>query len=84
MFFRRRLVSFSVRGTMKAFITGSGGLIGSACVRLLSKAGWDVVGIDNNMRQAFFGDQGSIEPTVRLLQASFPNYRHIRLDIRDA
>jgi CDP-paratose 2-epimerase len=68
---------------MKAFIAGAGGLIGSACVRLLSKAGWDVVGIDNNMRQFFFGEQGSIEPTVRLLQASCPGYRHLKLDIRD-
>ena len=68
---------------MKALITGSGGLIGSACARLLCEAGWDVVGIDNNMRRFFFGEHGSIEPTVKRLQASLPAYRHIRLDIRE-
>jgi len=68
---------------MKALITGSGGLIGSACARVLSEAGWGVVGVDNNMRRYFFGEQGSIEPTVQTLQASLPGYRHIKLDIRD-
>ena len=68
---------------MKALITGSGGLIGSACARLLSEAGWDVVGVDNNMRRFFFGEQGSIEPTLRFLQASLPGYRHMKLDIRE-
>ncbi len=68
---------------MKALITGSGGLIGSACACLLSEAGWEVVGIDNNMRQQFFGPRGSIAPTVRFLQESFVGYRHRGLDIRD-
>lgn len=68
---------------MKALITGSGGLIGSACVRVLAGDGWDVVGIDNNLRRHFFGAQGSIEPTVKLLQASLPTYRHLSFDIRD-
>ena len=40
---------------MKALITGSGGLIGSECVRVLSREGWEVVGIDNDMRAQFFG-----------------------------
>ncbi len=44
---------------MKALITGSGGLIGLECVRLLCEDGWDVVGMDNDMRQAFFGPAGS-------------------------
>ena len=35
---------------MKALITGSGGLIGSECARVLCREGWDVVGIDNDMR----------------------------------
>ena len=83
MCFRRRLGSFNVQRAMKALITGSGGLIGSACVCLLGEAGWDVIGIDNNMRRFFFGEQGSIEPTLKLLQASLPGYRHMKLDIRD-
>jgi CDP-paratose 2-epimerase len=68
---------------MKALITGSGGLIGSACARFLNEGGWEVVGVDNNMRQQFFGPQGSIAPTVKLLQASYAGYRHRGLDIRD-
>jgi nucleoside-diphosphate-sugar epimerase len=35
----------------KAVITGSGGLIGSACARLLHGQGWDVIGVDNDMRR---------------------------------
>ena len=38
---------------MKAIITGSGSLIGSECVRLLSEQGWEVVGVDNDMRRRF-------------------------------
>ncbi|MEJ2009574.1 MAG: NAD-dependent epimerase/dehydratase family protein [Acidobacteriota bacterium] len=68
---------------MKGLITGSGGLVGSACARLLSEAGWEVVGVDNNMRARFFGPQGSVDPTVKLLEASLPGYRHYSLDIRD-
>ncbi len=68
---------------MKALITGSGGLIGSACARLLNEAEWEVVGVDNNMRQEFFGPQGSIAPTVKFLQDSCVGYRHCALDVRD-
>jgi len=67
----------------KALITGSGGLIGSACVRLLAKHGWDVVGVDNNMREFFFGPQGSTLAVQQELQNAVPCYRHERLDIRD-
>ena len=68
---------------MKAIITGSGGLIGSECVRFLSAEGWDVLGIDNNMRQQFFGAAGSTLPAVSELRERFPRYRHYDLDIRD-
>ncbi len=68
---------------MKALVTGSGGLIGSACVGFLAEQGWDVVGLDNNMRREFFGEKGSTSPIVESLQASFPGYRHLSLDIRD-
>jgi CDP-paratose 2-epimerase len=68
---------------MKALITGSGGLIGSECVRQLSAEGWDVVGIDNDMRRQFFGDQGTTHPVVQELKATLPSYRHLPIDIRD-
>jgi len=68
---------------MKALITGSGGLIGSECVRQLAGEGWDVIGIDNDMRRQFFGEQGTTLPVVRELEATLPRYRHLALDIRD-
>jgi len=68
---------------MKAFITGSGGLIGSECARVLGREGWDVVGIDNDMRAQFFGNEGTTRPVVDELIATLPRYRHHALDIRD-
>ena len=68
---------------MRALITGSGGLIGSECVRLLSEHGWDVTGVDNDMRRQFFGPQGTTAAVVEELKNAFPNYRHSPLDIRD-
>jgi CDP-paratose 2-epimerase len=68
---------------MKALVSGSGGLIGSECVRQLSAEGWDVVGIDNDMRRQFFGEQGTTHPVVEELRATLPRYRHLAVDIRD-
>jgi CDP-paratose 2-epimerase len=68
---------------MKALVTGSGGLIGSECARMLACQGWEVVGIDNNMRQQFFGPQGTTLPNLEWLKQSQPRYRHLDLDIRD-
>jgi CDP-paratose 2-epimerase len=69
--------------TKKALITGSGGLIGSECARLLHDEGWDVVGVDNDMRRQFFGEQGTTLPVVQDLRATLPRYHHLDLDIRD-
>lgn len=68
---------------MKALITGSGGLIGSECVRQLSAEGWEVIGIDNDMRRQFFGESGTTQPVVEELRAKLPHYRHLPIDIRD-
>lgn len=40
---------------MKVLVTGSTGLVGSACSDFFLKKGWEVVGLDNNMRARFFG-----------------------------
>src|SRR5277367_1881504 len=68
---------------MKALVTGSGGLIGSECVRLLGEHGWDIVGIDNNMRQFFFGAAGSTNETTAYLKQTVATFRHQAIDIRN-
>ena len=39
-------------------ITGSCGLVGSESVKFFSSKGFDVIGIDNNLRAKFFGKDG--------------------------
>ncbi len=67
----------------KVLVTGSGGLIGSECVRLFGEQGWTTVGIDNDQRRQFFGDSASTQPVIQRLISSVPAYRHIEFDIRD-
>ena len=50
---------------------------------MLGEQGWDIVGIDNNMREFFFGPEGSTEDTAILLREQIPSFRHYRIDIRD-
>jgi CDP-paratose 2-epimerase len=68
---------------VKAIVTGSGGLIGAACVNHLCSDGWDVIGLDNDMRARFFGAEASTRPTVEALKEQFSNYRHECVDVRD-
>jgi CDP-paratose 2-epimerase len=68
---------------MKAIVTGSGGLIGSQCARMLAGQGWDILGIDNDLRRFFFGPSGSTAANVHALTEELPRYRHLDLDIRD-
>ena len=68
-----------------AIVTGSGGLIGSESVARLVAEGYDVVGLENDMRAEFFGPEASTAQTTRGLIDAFPNeFRNIELDIRDA
>jgi CDP-paratose 2-epimerase len=64
-------------------VTGSSGLIGSEVVTHFSREGWEVHGIDNNMRADFFGANGDTRWNQRRLQAAYPSFRHHELDIRD-
>ncbi len=66
-----------------AIVTGSAGLIGSDTVRFLHDQGMDVIGLDNNLREYFFGPDGSTRWMARALAGSLPRYRHLDLDIRD-
>ncbi len=66
-----------------AVVTGSGGLIGSEAAKALHENGLDVVGIDNDMRRRFFGDEASTAWNVKELQRTLPRYTHHAVDIRD-
>src|SRR5262249_45449065 len=52
-------------------------------VRFFSRKGFQIVGIDNNMRKVFFGDDASTEWSRRELESTIPNYRHCDIDVRD-
>lgn len=65
-------------------VTGSAGLIGSETVQHFCQLGFDVVGIDNDMRRQFFGDEASTTWNRRLLESRFARqYSHFDADIRD-
>jgi CDP-paratose 2-epimerase len=64
-------------------ITGAGGLVGSEAAKHFHELGWDVVGIDNDMRSVFFGPEASTTPVSNVLKSSLRSYRHHEIDIRD-
>ncbi len=64
-------------------ITGSAGLIGSEAVDFFAAKFDLIVGIDNDMRQYFFGAEASTNWNVRRLTEQFSNYKHLNIDIRD-
>lgn len=68
---------------MLTLVTGSSGLIGSEAVTYFDSLGFDVVGIDNNMRRDFFGPKGDTTINRQRLLASCKHFRHVTLDIRD-
>jgi CDP-paratose 2-epimerase len=67
-----------------AVVTGSSGLVGSEAAIYFGRLGLDVIGVDNDMRSVFFGDDGSTgwnrERVQRTLGAG---YVHHDLDVRD-
>jgi CDP-paratose 2-epimerase len=66
-----------------AIITGSAGLIGSEGVRFFAEKGFLIVGIDNDMRKVFFGDDASITWNRDKLNEEIRGYVHHDMDIRD-
>jgi CDP-paratose 2-epimerase len=68
-----------------AIVTGSGGLIGSESVRYFVQAGYDVLGLENDMRAVFFGpDASTAHSTQELVGRYAEEFRSLAIDIRDA
>jgi CDP-paratose 2-epimerase len=66
-----------------AVVTGSSGLIGSEAVEFLDARGYDVHGIDNNMRRDFFGPDGDTRWNLERLRRATRRFTHHDLDVRD-
>jgi CDP-paratose 2-epimerase len=67
-----------------AIVTGAGGLIGSEAARYFAAEGFEVVGIENDMRAYFFGPSASTAANVERLAVELGDaFRLLALDIRD-
>ena len=65
-------------------ITGANGLVGSEAVSFFSKKKYKVIGIDNNLRKFFFGQDGSTSWIKRKIIKENKNYIHHNIDIRNS
>ena len=66
-------------------ITGSGGLIGSSAVEYYCSKGKDVIGIDNDSRKLFFGQEASVVTTLETLSVDFlNNFTNHSIDIANS
>ena len=66
-----------------ALVTGSSGLIGGESVEFLVSKFDLVVGIDNNLRAYFFGNDASTEWNKARLLDKYPNFKNYDCDIRE-
>tara|TARA_A100001015_G_scaffold7242_1_gene8969 strand:+ start:3461 stop:4507 length:1047 start_codon:yes stop_codon:yes gene_type:complete len=66
-----------------ALITGSSGLVGSEAVKFFCNKGFDVIGIDNNLRKFFFGKDGSTLWIKNQLKKQYKNFYNYNVDIRN-
>ena len=63
-------------------ITGCGGLVGKESTEFFLSKGFRVIGIDNNMRKYFFGEDGSVDSNLSNLHEQ-SNFTLYTVDIRD-
>lgn len=68
---------------MNILVTGCSGLIGSEAVSYFDQQGNQVTGIDNNMRQVFFGPAGDTTWNLARLKEQTSRFTHVSIDIRD-
>ncbi len=64
-------------------ITGSAGLIGNESVEFFHNKGYQIVGIDNDMRAYFFGKNASTSWLTDLQKEKLQNFNYYDIDIRD-
>jgi CDP-paratose 2-epimerase len=62
-------------------ITGSSGLVGSESVKFFANKGFDVIGIDNNDRKLFFGNNGDTNWLKNNLLKNFKKFTHYNTNI---
>jgi len=67
----------------RVLVTGSSGLVGSEAVAFFDHRGWEVDGVDNNMRRSFFGPDGDTSWNLARLRQCVRRFTHHDLDIRD-
>ena len=63
-------------------ITGSCGLVGSEASTFFIQKGFKIIGVDNNLREKFFGTDGSTNWIKKKL-CNDVNYRHYNADVRN-
>ncbi len=66
-----------------ALITGSTGLVGSESVNFFHEKGFDIIGIDNDLRKFFFGNEGSTKKIKLDLIKRNKNFKNFSIDIRN-
>ena len=64
-------------------ITGSSGLVGSESVDFFCQKGFDVVGVDNDLRKHFFGKKASTKWQTKILLNRHKNFKNFNIDIRN-
>ena len=67
----------------RVLVTGSCGLIGSEVAVYFSRLGFDITGVDNNLRATFFGPEGDTRRSLERLRKECRVYDHRDIDIRD-
>src|SRR5436190_3319515 len=66
-----------------AVVTGAGGLVGAATTRAFAARGFQVIGVDNDMRARYFGPDASTRWAIERLQAEVPGFVYVPADVRD-
>ena len=66
-----------------AIITGSSGLIGSEAAQFFHEKGFEIVGIDNDLRSYFFGKESSTAWNTQRLSQKLNRFSSHAIDIRN-